>query len=93
MPLVSVDQTALAQGGSTGGTIGKTDKSASGGENSEPRQRKHGMVRPHDVAVNLTGKWSCDDGGTYTIRQSGSKVSCEGVSGDGGKVEHTRSMA
>jgi hypothetical protein len=33
--LVGVDQTALAQAGSTGGAIGKTDKAASGGE--EPR--------------------------------------------------------
>jgi hypothetical protein len=34
--LVSTDQTALAQAGSTGGTLGKTDKSASGGEESSP---------------------------------------------------------
>jgi len=36
--LVGVDRTALAQAGSTGGTLGKTDKSASGGRTSEPRQ-------------------------------------------------------
>jgi len=48
------------------------------------------VARSHDVAINLTGKWSCSDGGTYTIRRSGSKVSWEGVSGDGGKTfSHT----
>jgi hypothetical protein len=77
--LVAAEGNAFAQAGSIGGTVGKTDKSASGGENSEPQPRRRGVVRPHDVAVNLTGEWSCDDGGTYTIRQSGSKVSWEGV--------------
>jgi hypothetical protein len=38
--LLAVDRTAIAQG-STGGTIGKTDKSASGGEQAdEPRDGK-----------------------------------------------------
>jgi hypothetical protein len=34
--LVSADGSAFAQAGSTGGTIGKTDKSASGGEDAAP---------------------------------------------------------
>jgi hypothetical protein len=34
--LVGVDQTAFAQAGSTGGTLGKTDKSVSGGD-EQPR--------------------------------------------------------
>jgi hypothetical protein len=82
--------TSFAQAGSTGGTIGKTDKSVSGTEEGESRQpsRKPGrrttgqevVARPHDVAVNLTGTWSANDGGTYTIRQSGSNVSWEGAS-------------
>jgi hypothetical protein len=33
--LFRADRTALAQAGSTGGTLGKTDKSASGGDNQD----------------------------------------------------------
>jgi hypothetical protein len=86
---VAIDRTALAQAGSTGGAIGKTDKSVSGAEEgdsrqSSPKPRRHtagqGVApRSHDAAINLTGTWSGDDGGIYTIRQSGSKVSWEGV--------------
>jgi caspase domain-containing protein len=36
-------------------------------------------------AANLTGTWSANDGGTYTIKQLGTQVSWEGVSADGGK--------
>ena len=82
--LVAADQTVFGQAGSTGGTIGKTDKSLSGGENSKPRLGRCEVAQPQGVAINLTGKWSCNDGGTYTIRQSGTKISWEGVSGDGG---------
>jgi len=87
-------QGAFAQAGSTGGTIGKTDKSVSGSEEEaggprsspKPGQSRQVTARSRDVAINLAGRWSCNDGGTYTIRQSGSKVSWEGVSGDGGKT-------
>ena len=82
--LVAADQTVFGQAGSTGGTIGKTDKSLSGGENSKPRPGRREVAQPQGVAINLTGKWSSNDGGTYTIRQSGTKISWEGVSGDGG---------
>jgi hypothetical protein len=86
--LAGTGQTALAQAGSTGGTIGKTDKSISGTDEGESRQSSPGpgrrtatqrVTRSHDAAVNLTGTWSANDGGTYTIRQSGSKVSWESV--------------
>jgi hypothetical protein len=36
---IATTQSALAQAGSTGGTIGRTDKSASGGEESNSTQR------------------------------------------------------
>jgi hypothetical protein len=36
---LATDQTALAQAGSTGGTIGKTDKSVSGGEEQTPEEK------------------------------------------------------
>jgi hypothetical protein len=70
---------------STGGTIGKTGKSVSGTDEEEAQQpspkpeRRTATTRSHDTAINLTGRWSGDDGGTYTIRQSGSKVSWEYV--------------
>jgi len=38
-----------------------------------------------DRPVDLSGTWCADDNGTYTIRQFGSEMTFEGVSGDGGK--------
>ncbi|HVS40574.1 MAG TPA: hypothetical protein VMS17_33770 [Gemmataceae bacterium] len=35
--------------------------------------------------VNLTGKWTCSDGGTYFIRQVGRDVYWLGQSGNGGQ--------
>ena len=37
------------------------------------------------AAPDISGVWRADDGGTYTIKQSGNTVSWEGVSGDGGR--------
>jgi class 3 adenylate cyclase len=37
------------------------------------------------VAIDLNGIWQGNDGGIYTVRQSGTEVSWEGVSGDGGQ--------
>jgi formylglycine-generating enzyme required for sulfatase activity/DNA-binding winged helix-turn-helix (wHTH) protein len=47
--------------------------------------RPGGPVAPA-IAINLTGAWLADDGGTYTILQSGGNVSWEGVSGDNGQA-------
>jgi hypothetical protein len=87
--LLPAATTVLAQAGSTGGTIGKRDKSVSGTDEGEAQQssRKPGrrtatqraVTRSNDAATNLTGRWSGDDGGSYTVRQSGSKVSWEYV--------------
>jgi hypothetical protein len=35
--------------------------------------------------VDLTGKWSCDDDGTYFVRQVGNKICWMGKSKEGGK--------
>jgi Caspase domain len=35
--------------------------------------------------LDLTGEWLANDGGTYTIRQTGTRISWEGVSRDQGK--------
>jgi hypothetical protein len=53
---------AFAQAGSTGGTIGKQDKSISGGDQIEKpgnlQQRKHREESPsRQVATTLTGPW------------------------------------
>ena len=34
---------------------------------------------------DISGTWRADDGGSYTIKQSGLQVAWEGVSGDGGR--------
>jgi hypothetical protein len=55
--LIAADGSAFAQAGSTGGTLGKTDKSASGGEEAaEP----HAQGRVHKrltVSPLITGRW------------------------------------
>jgi hypothetical protein len=43
--LLAVDWMAFAQAGSTGGTIGKTDKSVSGGEEAKPRSERKELHR------------------------------------------------
>lgn len=40
---------------------------------------------PVQATVDLSGVWRANDG-TYTIKQSGQRVSWEGVSKDGGKA-------
>jgi len=38
----------------------------------------------------LAGTWSCSDGGTYQIKQSGTSITWEGASADGGRTwSHT----
>ena len=60
--LLSTNRIALGQAGSTGGTIGKSDKSASGGEEVTPsRQRAHlrTNVSPSQGTsrASIGGKW------------------------------------
>ena len=62
--LVVADGTAFAQAGSTGGTLGKTDKSASGGEEERPKSGNR------KAAATISGKWSwrskCENGTNWT---------------------------
>jgi hypothetical protein len=59
--LLAADQTALAQAGSTGGTLGKTDKSASGGEQqAAAATAKEGM--PKTIQLNDHSGW-----GTFSV--------------------------
>lgn len=68
--LLAVDRIAFAQAGSTGGTLGKTDKSVSGGEEERPGDRKSGHRKATATAATISGKWSwrakCDDGSAWT---------------------------
>jgi hypothetical protein len=53
---LAVDRIALGQAGSTGGTLGKTDKSVSGGEESPKSSQRHRgkSVGRNHVFVNPT---------------------------------------
>jgi hypothetical protein len=73
-------KSAVAQAGSTGGTIGKTDKSISGGENDEsghPSRNFKGAKHAQDIP-NLAGAWRrvgiC--AGETRIVQSGENITC-----------------
>jgi hypothetical protein len=48
--LVTADRIALGQGGSTGGTLGKTDKAASGGQESLRQSQSKG-IRTNDSTI------------------------------------------
>jgi outer membrane receptor protein involved in Fe transport len=60
------DRIAFGQAGSTGGTIGKTGKSVSGGEEERPGDRKSGDRKAAATPATISGKWSwrakCEDG-------------------------------
>lgn len=43
-----------------------------------------GPVPPPPAAVNLTGRWACNDGGRYFLRQLSNELWWYGQSGDGG---------
>jgi hypothetical protein len=68
--LLAVERIALGQAGSIGGTIGKTDKSVSGGEEERPGDRKSGHRRATATPATISGKWSwrakCEDGSAWT---------------------------
>lgn len=77
--LVAVNTEALAQAGSTGGTIGKTDKSESGSDRT-PSTRPAAQPRKQDgsarnVAASscskMPGSWSWFNGATVVIKPDG----------------------
>jgi hypothetical protein len=81
---------ALAQAGSTGGTVGKQDKSASGGE--EPTKSK---TRPHKLASapaeakskssgcgNVAGTYKWLIGSTTVIKSDGATTNSNGPQGN-----------
>jgi hypothetical protein len=44
-----------------------------------------GVVPPPPVSINLTGRWRCNDGGSYYLRQVGNELWWYGASGDAGR--------
>ncbi|MGA2293548.1 hypothetical protein [Bradyrhizobium sp.] len=80
---------ALAQAGSTGGTIGKTDKSVSGDEGQQHQKAK--VKKRSSTAANeppvlsMNGKWmwtaKCDDGSEWAGAFDLSQTSDGAVSG------------
>jgi hypothetical protein len=78
--LLAADRTAFAQAGSTGGTLGQTDKSAGGNREAvEPATPPHG-IHPKksdaaarsglQAAVSVAGRWKwtadCQNGGHWS---------------------------
>jgi uncharacterized caspase-like protein len=48
------------------------------------------VTPPSTKPIDLTGVWAANDGGTYTIKQTGSEITWEGASRDGGRTwSHT----
>jgi hypothetical protein len=88
--LLPADTAALAQAGSTGGTLGKTDKSASGGEERQQEPKHRGRPREASVGTrgdgcgNVTGDWDWKwwSGSTVTtIKSNGTGSQTNGNSG------------
>jgi hypothetical protein len=80
--LFDTNRIAFAQAGSTGGTIGKTDKSISGGESApEPStvERPHSSSRARPgrafgadtSGCHIAGEWAWSTGGNAVINSSG----------------------
>jgi hypothetical protein len=80
---VVADQTALAQAGSTGGTVGKTDKSASGGEEStRPNNASRPTTRSGCSAVAGTWLWKfLDQSAVVTLNAGGTSHGSDGNTG------------
>lgn len=76
--LPATDRMALAQAGSTGGTIGKTDKSVSGGDKETEPQRsiRSSKARTTEASscAKLAGVWSWFTNGDVTFKTNGSFV-------------------
>jgi hypothetical protein len=61
--LLGSDRIALAQAGSTGGLIGKSDKSISGGDDlSKPRERTPPANKTGRAVASLSGRWDWEAG-------------------------------
>ena len=67
--LVGAEQTAFAQADSTGGTIGKTDKSVSGGEQRDSARSR--ATSSEKGCQYVIGTWKHQSGGNWTFSADG----------------------
>jgi hypothetical protein len=98
--LLATDRIALGQAGSTGGTLGKTDKSASGGEEVVPPPDTKAEGKVHRPSAksdgqkspcrNALGTWAFSNGVSVVIKAGGGVTASDGGLGkwscDGGMV-------
>jgi hypothetical protein len=79
--LFGADQAALGQAGSTGGTIGKTDKSASGGEGDQiarTRKPETKSTKAAGACAKVAGTYSYSPDGTVVVFKSDRTTSHSG---------------
>jgi hypothetical protein len=94
LALIATSKASFAQAGSTGGTIGKQDKSFSGGEETPPPRRDTRPAKPASAASSsppreretrcmaIVGTWTWYLGITETVfNQNGSTRNSNGVTG------------
>ena len=100
IPSLATDRIALGQAGSIGGTIGKTDKSASGGEEVVPPSDAQAEGKVHRPSAksegqkspcrNALGTWAFSNGSSVVIKAGGATTASNGGVGkwscDGGMV-------
>jgi hypothetical protein len=101
--LVGADQTAHAQAGSTGGTIGKTDKSVSGGEERPQAREKPNAILRHSAnsetlaPLSISGNWvwtaKCTDASEWVGAFELSQTSDGAVSGTSAGNDASGSMS
>jgi hypothetical protein len=81
MALLAVDRGAFAQAGSTGGTIGKTDKSVSGGQEQSRQPQPAKKQTRRAAGPVLTGLWDWQCGNALSFPATGNLQLVEGSEG------------
>jgi hypothetical protein len=87
LPSFALETTALAQAGSAGGTIGKTDKSVSGGEAPSRRVAKRSSERTNHGSLcdRVAGSWEwhwLNSSTVVTLSADGTSSAGNGNSGN-----------
>jgi hypothetical protein len=86
--VAQVNPPAMAQAGSTGGTVGKQDKDASGGEEpAEPKSQSQRSQRHAVAAPRESSEASCKLGAVWSGEVAGVGSSVWTISSDGTAIE------
>jgi hypothetical protein len=72
--LVAADEVVFGQAGSTGGTLGKTDKSVSGARESSTKTTPH----RHTSCAPIIGTWLWSNGVTVTVKPDNTTAQSDG---------------